>query len=143
MRVFLLQAKKEIYDIKQQRLYLAQDEYNHLNNALSTLNTSRTSRKYKHKKSRAVSIFCKTILISICFIQVCSSSSNISTKYDPDLLKSDVAHARERVTRLKRELEQIGVEMSCTRRGVETLSKYVLYNYYEYSEHLSCKIVVS
>lgn len=40
------QAKKEIYDIKQQRLYLAQDEYNHLNNALSTLNTSRTSREY-------------------------------------------------------------------------------------------------
>jgi len=63
-------------------------------------------------------------------IIVCSSSSNISTKYDPDLLKSDVAHARERVTRLKRELEQIGVEMSCTRRGVETLSKYVstIYN---------------
>ncbi|KAE9528109.1 hypothetical protein AGLY_012531 [Aphis glycines] len=95
-RIYCVYAKKEIYDIKQQRLYLAQDEYNHLNNALSTLNTSRTS--------------------------LCSSSSNISTKYDPDLLKSDVAHARERVTRLKRELEQIGVEMSCTRRGVETLS---------------------
>lgn len=42
----MLQAKKEIYDIKQQRLYLAQDEYNHLNNVLSTLNTSRTSCKY-------------------------------------------------------------------------------------------------
>ncbi|XP_060869619.1 protein kibra isoform X2 [Metopolophium dirhodum] len=95
-RIYCVYAKKEIYDIKQQRLYLAQDEYNHLNNALSTLNTSRTS--------------------------LCSSTSNISTKYDPDLLKSDVAHARERVTRLKRELEQIGVEMSCTRRGVETLS---------------------
>lgn len=65
-------------------------------------------------------------LISICYLRVvCSSTSNISTKYDPDLLKSDVAHARERVTRLKRELEQINVEMSCTRRGVETLSKYV------------------
>ncbi|VVC34066.1 Hypothetical protein CINCED_3A011339 [Cinara cedri] len=95
-RVYCVYAKKEIYDVKQQRLYLAQDEFNHLNNALTTLNTSRTS--------------------------LCSSSSNISTKYDPDLLKSDVAHARERVTRLKRELEQIGVEMSCTRRGVETLS---------------------
>lgn len=43
---FFLQAKKEIYDIKQQRLCLAQDEYNHLNNALSTLNTSRSSREY-------------------------------------------------------------------------------------------------
>lgn len=42
----LLKAKKEIYDIKQQRLHLAQDEYNHLTNALATLNTSRTSCKY-------------------------------------------------------------------------------------------------
>lgn len=44
----LLQAKKEIYDVKQQRLCLAQDEYDHLNNALSTLGASRTSRKYKN-----------------------------------------------------------------------------------------------
>ncbi|XP_014243574.1 protein kibra [Cimex lectularius] len=92
----VLEAKKEIYDIKQQRLYLAQDEYNHLNNALSTLNTSRTS--------------------------LCSSSSSLSTKYDPDLLKSDVALAKSRVSRLKRELEQIRAEMSCTQRGVETLT---------------------
>ncbi|PSN40195.1 hypothetical protein C0J52_12889 [Blattella germanica] len=89
-------AKKEIYDVKQQRLYLAQDEYNHLQTALTTLNTSRTS--------------------------LCSSSSSVSTKYDPDLLKSDVALARNRVSRIKRELEQIRTEMSCTQRGVETLA---------------------
>uniref|UniRef100_A0A023F4X0 Protein kibra n=1 Tax=Triatoma infestans TaxID=30076 RepID=A0A023F4X0_TRIIF len=89
----VLEAKKEIYDIKQQRLYLAQDEYNHLTNAL---NTSRTS--------------------------LCSTSSNASTKYDPDLLKSDVALAKSRVSRLKRELQQIRAEMSCTQRGVETLT---------------------
>ncbi|XP_047003394.1 protein kibra isoform X1 [Schistocerca americana] len=92
----VLEAKKEIYDVKQQRLYLAQDEYNHLHNVLTTLNTSRTS--------------------------LCSSSSSLSTKYDPDLLKSDVALARNRVSRLKRELEQIRAEMHCTQRGVETLS---------------------
>jgi len=39
----LLQAKKEIFDVKQRRLHLAQDEYNHLNDALATLNNSRTS----------------------------------------------------------------------------------------------------
>ena len=44
--LFSFQAKKEIYDVKQQRLYLAQDEYNHLQTALTTLNTSRTSCKY-------------------------------------------------------------------------------------------------
>uniref|UniRef100_A0A8D8UYC3 Protein kibra n=1 Tax=Cacopsylla melanoneura TaxID=428564 RepID=A0A8D8UYC3_9HEMI len=90
----VLEAKKEIYDVKQQRLYLAQDEYNHLNNAL--LNNSRSS--------------------------LCSSSSSASTKYDVDLLKSDVALARDRVSRLKRELEQIRTEMNYTQRGVETLA---------------------
>ncbi|KAI4494396.1 hypothetical protein M0802_008888 [Mischocyttarus mexicanus] len=89
-------AKKEIYDVKQQRLCLAQDEYNHLNNALTTLGASRSS--------------------------LCSSSSSLSTKYDPDLLKSDVALARSRVSRLKRELEQIRAEMNCTQRGVDTLA---------------------
>ncbi|XP_033224229.1 protein kibra [Belonocnema kinseyi] len=92
----VLEAKKEIYDVKQQRLCLAQDEYNHLNNALNTLGASRTS--------------------------LCSSSSSLSTKYDPDLLKSDVALARSRVSRLKRELEQIRAEMNCTQRGVDTLT---------------------
>lgn len=52
----VLQAKKEIYDVKQQRLCLAQDEYNHLNNALTTLGASRTS--------------CEYILIFIYFLQI-------------------------------------------------------------------------
>ncbi|GJQ65403.1 hypothetical protein Trydic_g7513 [Trypoxylus dichotomus] len=92
----VLEAKKDIYNIKSQRLLLAQDEYNHLNNALATLTTSRTS--------------------------LCSSTSSVSTKYDPDLLKSDVAMAKNRVSRLKSELEQIKTEMTYTQRGVDTLT---------------------
>ncbi|CAG9854227.1 unnamed protein product [Phyllotreta striolata] len=92
----VLEAKKDIYQVKTQRLLLAQDEYNHLNNALTNLTTSRTS--------------------------LCSSSSSVSTKYDPDLLKSDVALAKNRVSRLKSELEQIRNEMNYTERGVETLT---------------------
>lgn len=38
-----LQAKKEMCEVKQQRLWLAQDEYKHLNNVLSGLAVSRTS----------------------------------------------------------------------------------------------------
>lgn len=38
----VLVAKREIYDVKQQRLQLAQDEYNLLN----ALAASRSSRKY-------------------------------------------------------------------------------------------------
>ncbi|XP_059481986.1 protein kibra [Neocloeon triangulifer] len=91
-----LEAKKEIVEVKSQRLCLAQDEYNHLSSALGTLTTSRTS--------------------------LCSSSSSISTKYDPDLLKSDVALAKSRVQRLKRELEQIKTEVCYTQKGVETLA---------------------
>ncbi|XP_035825058.1 protein KIBRA isoform X1 [Aplysia californica] len=91
-----LEAKKEIYSIKEQRLLLAQDEYQHLNDTLSGWKSSRTSLN--------------------------SNSSVGSTKYDPDLLKQDVNLAKSRVARLKRELEQIGAEMSYQERGVETLS---------------------
>ena len=41
-----LRAKRELVDIKQQRLHLAQDEYNHLNTTLSTLSASTTSCKW-------------------------------------------------------------------------------------------------
>lgn len=92
----VLEAKKDIYHVKSQRLMLAQNEYDHLNNALTTLTTSRTS--------------------------LCSSTSSVGTKYDPDLLKSDVAIAKSRVSRLKSELEQIRNEMTYTQRGVETLT---------------------
>ncbi|CAL1530897.1 unnamed protein product [Lymnaea stagnalis] len=91
-----LEAKKEIYSIKEQRLMLAQDEFQYLNDTLSGWKSSRTSLN--------------------------SNSSVGSTKYDPDLLKQDVNLAKSRVARLKRELEQIGAEMSYKERGVETLS---------------------
>ena len=41
----LFQAKKEIYSIKEQRLMLAQDEFQHLNDTLSGWKSSRTSCK--------------------------------------------------------------------------------------------------
>ncbi|XP_074650621.1 protein KIBRA-like [Tubulanus polymorphus] len=94
-----LAAKKEIYNVKQQRLTLAQDEYLHLNETL-TQNGWKTSR---------------TSLNS------CSSVG--STKYDPDLLKADVALAKNRVSRLKREIEQIRAEMQYKQQGVDTLSQ--------------------
>lgn len=86
-----LEAKKEIYDIKQQRLLLAQDEYNHLN----ALAASRTS--------------------------LCSSASSCSTKFDPDLLRADLVLAKERVYRLRKEMARIQTEMTNTQKGVETL----------------------
>ncbi|XP_059079146.1 protein kibra-like isoform X2 [Tigriopus californicus] len=51
-----------------------------------------------------------------------STGSVSSTKYDPDLLKSDVQHAKARVQRLKQELANIDTEMSYKQKGVETLA---------------------
>jgi len=90
-----LQAKTELVTIKQARLSLAQDEFNHLNTTLSALSNSTTSLN--------------------------STSSTSSTKYDPDLLKSDVHHAKARVQRLRRELANINSEMDYKQKGVETL----------------------
>ena len=61
-----------------------------------------------------------------------TTSSVSSTKYDPDLLRSDVALARNRVARLKRELEQINMEMQYKQQGVDRLTRFAhLYFYFE------------
>ena len=58
-------------------------------------------------------------------ISVNSTTSSVSsTKYDPELLRSDVALARNRVARLKRELEQINMEMQYKQQGVDRLTRY-------------------
>ena len=54
-----------------------------------------------------------------------STTSSTSTKYDPDLLKSDVHHARARVSRLRCELANINSEMDYKQKGVDTLNTYV------------------
>ncbi|CAB4062409.1 WWC1 [Lepeophtheirus salmonis] len=93
-----LRAKEELAEIKEQRLHLAQDEYHHLSKHLNiALSTSTTSLN--------------------------STGSCLSTKYDPDLLRADVNHAKSRVQRLKRELMNIDSEMTYKQKGVETLSR--------------------
>ena len=52
-----------------------------------------------------------------------SCTSVGGTKYDLDLLKSDVSHAKSRVQRLKRELANIDSEMMYKQRGVDTLAR--------------------
>lgn len=103
--IFSFQAKREIFDIKQQRLSLAQDEYHHLTAALQGLSSCPSN-------------------ISLCSSgSAASSTSSCTTKFDPDLLKADVALAKDRVARLKRELEQIRTEMYYKEQGLEALSQ--------------------
>jgi protein KIBRA len=56
---------------------------------------------------------------------VCSTGSSSSSRYDPDLLRSDVALAKNRVARLKLEVDESHHEMQNTKHGVEMLSRYV------------------
>ncbi|XP_041968975.1 protein kibra isoform X2 [Aricia agestis] len=97
-----LEAKREMYDVKKQRLCIAQDEYKHLNNALSTLAASRTS--------------------------LCSSTTSVTTtsttsRHDPEQLRVEVTQARGRVAQLRKELRQARAEVACARRGVDTLAE--------------------
>ncbi|XP_050682758.1 protein kibra isoform X2 [Leptidea sinapis] len=97
-----LEAKREMYDVKKQRLCLAQDEYKHLTNALSTLAASRTS--------------------------LCSSTTSVTTtsttsRHDPDQLRVEVTQARGRVAQLRKELRQARAEFASARRGVDTLAE--------------------
>ncbi|XP_064608638.1 protein WWC2-like isoform X2 [Liolophura sinensis] len=94
-----LEAKQEIFSVKEQRLQLAQAESQHLRETLAGWKSSRTS------------------------LNSSSSMGSTSTKYDPDLLKMDVEDAQNRVARLKRELEQIRTEMQYKQQGLETLAQ--------------------
>nr|SVE72766.1 EOG090X00VK [Ceriodaphnia reticulata] len=92
-----LEAKKEILDIKQQRLTIAQDEFHLLRHAYTGLDASRTSLN--------------------------STSSGSSTKFDPDLLKADVALAKNRVARLRRDLDVARAEFAYQQRGIDMLAQ--------------------
>lgn len=52
-----------------------------------------------------------------------SSSGSGAGRCDTDLLKADVAMARNRVGRLKRELHQIKHEVANTEAGMQTLAQ--------------------
>ncbi|XP_022242224.1 protein kibra-like [Limulus polyphemus] len=99
-----LTSKQEIYNVKQQRLSLALDDFHQLNSTVEGLSTCPSSS-------------------SLCSTGSAASSSSSAIKYDPDLLKIDVAVARERVERLKQELDQIRTEMHYKEQGLEALSR--------------------
>ncbi|XP_012716619.2 protein WWC3 [Fundulus heteroclitus] len=90
-----LNAKKEMYLVKQQRLELAQQEMLLLDE-LSGDNHSITST---------------------------FSGSSSSAKYDPDQIKVEIACKRERLSRLKQELAQVKQELQYKEMGVETLQE--------------------
>ncbi|XP_060699159.1 protein WWC2-like isoform X1 [Hemiscyllium ocellatum] len=91
-----LSTQKELYQVKEQRLALAIDEYMHLNDV------------WKDKSSSRTSLF---------------SGSSSSTKYDPDILKAEISTTKIRVNKLKRELSQMKQELLYKEQGFETLQE--------------------
>nr|XP_014341499.1 PREDICTED: protein KIBRA [Latimeria chalumnae] len=89
-------AQKEIYQVKQQRLELAQQEYRQLYEVWKEKSTSQTS------------------LVS---------GSSSSSKYDPDILKAEIATTKSRVYKLKREMTHIKQELQYKEEGFQTLKK--------------------
>uniref|UniRef100_A0A8C4J360 WWC family member 3 n=1 Tax=Dromaius novaehollandiae TaxID=8790 RepID=A0A8C4J360_DRONO len=91
-----LNAKKEIYQIKQQRFELAQEEYQQLHKMCEDDNRSFASS---------------------------FSGFSANTKYDPYQIKAEIASRRDRLSRLKRELAQMKQELQYKEKGVETLQE--------------------
>ncbi|XP_026184058.1 protein KIBRA [Mastacembelus armatus] len=91
-----LSAQKEIYQVKEQRLRLAQQEYRQLNDAWRDKSTSQTSL---------------------------NSRSSSSSKYDPEILKAEIATAKSRVNKLKRDLACMKQELQYKEQGFETLKE--------------------
>ncbi|KAF7249147.1 Protein KIBRA [Varanus komodoensis] len=91
-----LTAQKEIYQVKQQRLELAQQEYQQLHDV------------WEHKLGSQTSLV---------------SSSSSSSKYDPEILKAEIATTKSRVNKLKREVAHMRQELQYKEIGFETLKK--------------------
>ncbi|KFO34158.1 Protein KIBRA [Fukomys damarensis] len=91
-----LSAQKEVYQVKQQRLELAQQEYQQLHAV------------WEHKLGSQVSLV---------------SGSSSSSKYDPEILKAEIATAKSRVNKLKREMVHLQHELQFKEHGFQTLKK--------------------
>ncbi|XP_058042897.1 protein WWC3 isoform X4 [Ahaetulla prasina] len=91
-----LNAKMEIYQIKQQRFELAQEEYQQLN---------KMCEDDSHSYASTYSGF------------------STNTKYNPSQIKAEIASRRDRLSRLKRELTQMKQELQYKEKGVETLQE--------------------
>ncbi|KAL8211789.1 UNVERIFIED_CONTAM: Protein KIBRA [Gekko kuhli] len=91
-----LTAQKEIYQVKQQRLELAQQEYQQLHDV------------WEHKLGSQTSLV---------------SSSSSGSKYDPEILKAEIATTKSRVNKLKREVAHMRQELQYKELGYQTLKK--------------------
>ncbi|KAJ8266847.1 hypothetical protein GJAV_G00135360 [Gymnothorax javanicus] len=91
-----LTAQRELFQVKEQRLLVAQREYRQLNDAWRDKSTSQTSL---------------------------NSNSSSSSKYDPEILKAEIVTAKSRVSKLKRDLAYMKQELQYKEQGFQTLTE--------------------
>ncbi|CAD5120247.1 DgyrCDS8819 [Dimorphilus gyrociliatus] len=87
-----LETTREMLNVKEERLRIAQNEGDNLRNFLANFKASKTSL-----------------------------ASSASTRYDPDIVRDEIELSKKRVTRLALELNQIRMELSKREKGVQAL----------------------
>uniref|UniRef100_A0A5S6QL99 WW domain-containing protein n=1 Tax=Trichuris muris TaxID=70415 RepID=A0A5S6QL99_TRIMR len=102
-----MRAKELILKVKKDRRILAEQEFQQLCNVLNKVEDSTGS---KGVNSASLS-------------NLGSVSTLASSRHDPDLLRSEIRIARQRLARLRREERQVEFELKHKQRGYDTLAE--------------------
>ncbi|KRZ18695.1 Protein kibra, partial [Trichinella zimbabwensis] len=107
-----LRAKEQILKVKQDRRVLAEQEFNQLCRVLT---------KMEKRSGEATTTTASTAVVN----QLANSSSctSIASRHDPELLRSEIKMARQRLARLRREEKQVQCELKYKQQGIDTLSE--------------------
>ncbi|CDW56089.1 protein kibra [Trichuris trichiura] len=107
-----MRAKELILKVKKDRRILAEQEFQQLCDVLNKVEDSTTTTTI----SRGINSVSRSNLGS-------SSTLTSSSRHDPDLLRSEIRIARQRLARLRREERQVECELKHKQRGYDTLAE--------------------
>ncbi|KRY22533.1 Protein kibra, partial [Trichinella patagoniensis] len=125
-----LRAKEQILKVKQDRRVLAEQEFNQLCRVLTKMEkrssgeaatTTTTSTSTTTTATATTTTGTSTAVVN----QLANSSSctSIASRHDPELLRSEIKMARQRLARLRREEKQVQCELKYKQQGIDTLSE--------------------
>ncbi|KRZ88595.1 Protein kibra [Trichinella sp. T8] len=125
-----LRAKEQILKVKQDRRVLAEQEFNQLCRVLTKMEkrssgeaatTTTTTSTTTATATTTTTTGTSTAVVN----QLANSSSctSIASRHDPELLRSEIKMARQRLARLRREEKQVQCELKYKQQGIDTLSE--------------------
>ncbi|KRX41991.1 Protein WWC2 [Trichinella murrelli] len=127
-----LRAKEQILKVKQDRRVLAEQEFNQLCRVLTKMEkrssgeAATTTTTTSTTTATATTTTTTTTGTSTAVVnQLANSSSctSIASRHDPELLRSEIKMARQRLARLRREEKQVQCELKYKQQGIDTLSE--------------------